>query len=207
MSVYKLIVPLQAFLRRRRMRFFANAFGLRDDMRVIDVGGRKTNWCLVEEKPDVTIVNIEFGDAEDGRFHYVHSDGKSLPYADNSFELCYSNSVIEHVGDWDARQAMAREIRRVASRYYVQTPNKWFFSDPHTVGAFLHWLPKRYHRKLVRWCTLWGLVDRPSQEQIDALLEEVELLTEREMRALFPDAKIVKERFLGMTKSIIALRL
>jgi hypothetical protein len=89
----------------------------------------------------------------------------------------------------------------------VQTPNKWFFSDPHTVGAFLHWLPKRYHRKLVRWCTLWGLVDRPSQEQIDALLEEVELLTEREMRALFPDAKIVKERFLGMTKSIIALRL
>jgi ubiquinone/menaquinone biosynthesis C-methylase UbiE len=189
------------------MRFFADAFGLRDDMRIIDVGGRKTNWCLIEEKPDVTIVNIEFGDAEDGRFHYVHTDGKNLPYADNSFELCYSNSVIEHVGDWDAREAMAREIRRVASRYYVQTPNKWFFSDPHTVGAFLHWLPKRYHRKLVRWCTLWGLVDRPSQEQIDALLEEVELLTEREMRALFPDAQIVKERFLGMTKSIIALRL
>jgi ubiquinone/menaquinone biosynthesis C-methylase UbiE len=137
----------------------------------------------------------------------VHTDGKNLPYADNSFELCYSNSVIEHVGDWNAREAMAREIRRVASRYYVQTPNKWFFSDPHTVGAFLHWLPKRYHRKLVRWCTLWGLVDRPSQAQIDALLEEVELLTEHDMRALFPDAKIVKERFLGMTKSIIALRL
>lgn len=206
MSIYKLIAPFQAVLRKRRMRFFANSFGLRDDMRIIDVGGRKLNWNFIEEKPDVTIVNIEFGDAEDGRFHYVHTDGKNLPYADNSFELCYSNSVIEHVGDWEARQAMAREIRRVASRYYVQTPNKWFVSDPHTVGFFLHWLPKRYHRKLVRWCTLWGLIDRPSQAEIDALLEEVDLLSESDMRALFPDAQIVRERFLGMTKSIIALR-
>jgi hypothetical protein len=207
MSIYKLIVPIQTFLRRRRMRFFADMFGLDDDMRIIDVGGRKTNWCLIGEKPDVTIANIEFGDSEDGRFHFVHSDGRKLPYADDSFALCYSNSVIEHVGDWESRQALAREIRRVAPRYYVQTPNKWFFSDPHTVGAFLHWLPKRCQRRLIRWCTLWGLVDRPSQAQIDALLEEIDLLTEAEMRALFPDATIVKERFLGMPKSIIALRL
>ena len=88
----------------------------------------------------------------------------------------------------------------------MQTPNKWFFSDPHTVGAFVHWLPKRWQRKLIRWCSFWGLVDRPSQAKVDALLEEINLLSEAQMRALFPDATILKERFLGMTKSIIAVR-
>jgi hypothetical protein len=207
MSIYKIIAPLQTLLRRKRMRLFSSLFGLRDEMRIIDVGGREINWRLIDERPDVTITNIEFGDREDGRFHFVHSDGRKLPYADNSFELCYSNSVIEHVGDWESRMALAREIRRVAPRYYVQTPNKWFFSDPHTVGAFLHWLPKRYQRRLIRWCTLWGLVDRPNQAEIDALLDEIDLLTYAEMRTLFPDATIVKERFLGMPKSIIAMRL
>jgi len=206
MSIYKIIIPLQVMFRGSRMRRFAEMFALRDGMRVIDVGGRKCNWTLIDKKPDVTLTNIEFDSSEDGRFHYVHTDRGKLPYADNSFELCYSNSVIEHVGDDKARQAFAAEIRRIAPRYYVQTPNKWFFSDPHTVGAFVHWLPKRWQRRLIRWCTPWGLIDRPSQAAIDALLAEIDLLTVAEMRALFPDATILKERFLGLTKSIIAVR-
>lgn len=206
MSIYKIIIPFQVMFRGSRMRRFAAMFGLNDHMRIIDVGGRKSNWSLIEAKPDITITNIEFNSYEDGRFHYVHTDGGMLPYPDNAFDLCYSNSVIEHVGDWDARKRFAEEIRRAAPRYYVQTPNKWFFSDPHTVGFFVHWLPKRWQRKLIRWFTPWGLVDRPDQAKIDALLAEIDLLTVAEMRALFPDAKILKERFLGMTKSIIAVR-
>jgi hypothetical protein len=207
MSIYQIIIPLQVLFRGSRMRRFAAMFGVRDGMRVIDVGGRRCNWTLIDKQPDVTITNIEYASAEDGRFHYVHTDGGRLPYTDSSFELCYSNSVIEHVGDWKARTVFAKEIRRIAPRYYVQTPNKWFFSDPHTVGAFVHWLPKRWQRKLIRWCTFWGLVDRPDQAKIDALLDEIDLLSVAQMRALFPDATIVKERFLGMTKSIIAIRL
>jgi hypothetical protein len=207
MSIYKIIIPLQVLFRGSRMRRFAKLFDLTDTMRIIDVGGRKSNWALIDKQPDITITNIEFSNYEDGRFHYVHTDGGKLPYPDNGFDLCYSNSVIEHVGGDAARKAFADEIRRIAPRYYVQTPNKWFFSDPHTVGAFVHWLPKRWQRKLIRWCSFWGLVDRPDQAKIDALLEEINLLTEAQMRALFPDATIVKERFLGMTKSLIAIRL
>lgn len=207
MTIYQLIIPLQVLFRGSRMRRFAEMFNLRDDMRIIDVGGRKSNWVLVDKTPDVTITNIEFSSYEDGRFHYVHTDGGKLPYADKSFELCYSNSVIEHVGDFSARKQFADEIRRVAPQYYVQTPYKWFFMDPHTVGAFIHWLPKRWQRGLIRWCSFWGLVDRPSPEKIDALLAEIDLLTEKQLRELFPDATILKERFLGMTKSLIAVRL
>lgn len=207
MSIYKIIIPLQVLFRGSRMRRFAAMFAVADSMKIIDVGGRKSNWTLIDKEPDVTITNIEFSNYEDGRFHYVHTDGGKLPYPDNGFDLCYCNSVIEHVGDNAAREVFAQEIRRIAPRYYVQTPNKWFFSDPHTVGVFVHWLPKSWQRKLIRWFSFWGLVDRPNQAKIDALLEEINLLTEAEMRALFPDATILKERFLFMTKSIIAVRL
>lgn len=206
MTIYQIIIPLQVIFRGSRMRRFEKMFAVRDDMRIIDVGGRKCNWTLIAKQPDVTITNIEFDSYEDGRFHYVHTDGGRLPYADRNFDVCYSNSVIEHVGDAKARASFAAEIRRVAPHYYVQTPNKWFFFDPHTVGAFVHWLPKRWQRRLIRWFTPWGLIDRPSQEKVDALLAEIDLLTEAEMRALFPDATILKERFLGLTKSIIAVR-
>jgi hypothetical protein len=207
MSIYKIIVPLQTRFRGRRMRRFAKLFGLESTMNVIDVGGRKFNWLLLDRTPPVTIVNIEYGDRKDGRFLYVRADGTKLPYADNSFDVCYSNSVIEHVGGWDKCVAFANEIRRVAPRYYVQTPNRRFFVEPHYIGAFIHWLPLSWQRRLVRWCSFWGLVDKPDQVAIDALLAEIRLLTVEQMKRLFPDAAILKERFLGFTKSIIAVRL
>ena len=48
----------------------------------------------------------------------------------------------------------------------------------------------------------------PRVEDADArkLAEETRLLTKREMRVLFPEARIVDEKVLGLTKSIIAVR-
>jgi hypothetical protein len=206
MSIYKLIAPVQRRFRQSRMRYFADAFGLDGRENIIDVGGRKLNWLLIPQMPQVTLINIEPQPNEDPRFRYIAADGTCLPFADNTYDICYSNSVIEHVGGRDKRRAFAREIRRIAPRYYVQTPNKWFFLEPHTVGAFIHWLPRRWQRRLIRWSTFWGLMDRPNQRKIDALLDEIDLLTVDEMRALFPDAVIVKEKFCGLTKSIIAIR-
>ncbi len=174
--------------------------------RIIDVGGYEFNWTLIDAKPSILLVNLENENWTKGHFQKVQGDGRSLPYPDNSFDIAYSNSVIEHVGDFKDQIAFANEIRRVASKYYVQTPNKWFFIEPHLIALLVHFLPFSVTRKLVRRFSIWGLVVKPDQAHVDRFLKSIRLLGKKEMRMLFPDADIIEERFLGMTKSIIASR-
>lgn len=118
----------------------------------------------------------------------------------------FSNSVIEHLGHYEDQKRFAAEIRRVGKSYWVQTLNRWFPVEPHLISPLIHYLPKRIQKRLIRWFTIWGLVTRPTNEQVSGFLSEVRLLTEREIRDLFPDAKIVVNRFLGFKKSLIAVK-
>lgn len=189
------------------MRLFVRTFGVSDRTTIIDVGGNRFNWELIDCKPNVTMVNILDEEWTEGRFEMLKYDGERIPFADNTFDICFSNSVIEHVGDREKVAKFAREIRRMAPAYYVQTPNRHFFIEPHFICIFLHWLPLNMTRKLVRFFSVWGWVNKPSQEFVDRALRDIRLLTIREMQALFPDATIIRDTFLGMTKSIIATRL
>ena len=59
----------------------------------------------------------------------------------------------------------------------------------------------------MRWLTPWGLLQKPSQEEIDEAVRTTRLLSKREMRLLFPDCEILTEHFLGvLPKSYIAVR-
>lgn len=48
----------------------------------------------------------------------------------------------------------AAEVRRVGKRYYVQTPNRHFWIEPHLLTPLIHFLPKSWQKKLVRPFTL-----------------------------------------------------
>jgi hypothetical protein len=78
--------------------------------------------------------------------------------------------------------------------------------EPHLVAPFVHYLPRRSQHVLARWATPWGWENRPSAEQARAFVDGIRLLTFREMRELFPDCEILRERFLGLTKSFVAIR-
>jgi predicted ATP-grasp superfamily ATP-dependent carboligase len=198
------------FMRRfraPRMREFARLFDLKESDKVIDVGGTRGNWEFIPIRPNVLLVNLDGEEWEDGRIRKVRGDGTSLAYPDQSFDIAYSNSVIEHVGGWSEQSAFAREISRLAPRYYVQTPNRWFFLEPHLLAPFLHFLPRRVTRRLARYLSVWGWVTKPDQKTIDSYLANIRLLGVKEMKRLFPGAEIHREKFLGMTKSIIAIRL
>lgn len=134
-----------------------------------------------------------------------NGDGRKLPFKDQAFDLVYSNSVIEHLGTWENQQAFAAECKRAGRSYYIQTPNRWFPIEPHYIAFFVHWLPRRIRRRILRHFTLWGWLTRPTQADCDAVIAEIRLLTHKELQALFPEATIWRERVFGLTKSLIAV--
>jgi hypothetical protein len=199
------------YFRTRRMRRFAAVFRPTRDTSILDVGGALYNWQTIGCDARVTLVNIGFryfkvADRLPPNVSLALGDGRRLAYADDSFEICYSNSVIEHLSDFEGQQRFAAEVRRVGRGVWVQTPARWFFLEPHLVTPFIHWLPRSWQRRLLRNFTLWGLLRRPSQARVDEFLHEVRLLTYSEMKALFPDCRIERERFFGMTKAYVAVR-
>jgi hypothetical protein len=172
--------------------------------RILDVGGTAFDWNVVPQRLNVTLLNRTV-DGDCQGFPLVLGDACDLPFADGAFDVVYSNSTIEHLFTWHNQQRMASEIMRVGRAYFVQTPNRWFPVEPHYLTPFIHWLPKPWQRKLLRNFTVWGLLSNPAQETCDRDVDEIRLLSVAEMRVLFPTARIVRERFLGLTKSILAI--
>jgi SAM-dependent methyltransferase len=208
------MVNLDSLFRRfrvTRMLSFCETLELRTETRVLDVGGTAWNWSLGPVSPNVTLVNIPL--SREGLKNdppLVIGDGRSLPFADGAFDVVFSNSVIEHVGGSDGQQRFADEIRRTGRRYWVQTPNRGFPIEPHLLTPFLQFLPKRWQWRIAQRFTVWETLARPRPDQREYYLkhciDEVRLLGVAEMQKLFPDAEILRERFLGITKSIIAVR-
>jgi hypothetical protein len=120
--------------------------------------------------------------------------------------VVFSNSVIEHLGQHDSQVSFASEIRRVGKAYWVQTPDPRFFIEPHYLSPFVHWLPIDLRRKVARRGTTWGILTRPSKQEIDDRLKEIRLIAPKEFKAMFPGAEIMVERFIGMPKSLVAKR-
>ena len=175
------------------------------DKKIIDIGGAPGWWEFAGIRgKNILIVNLDNSlqeITEKQGFSFSCADGRALPYRDKEFDLAVSNSVIEHAGTFNDQIRFAAEIRRCAKAFYLQTPHKWFFVEPHIIGPFIHWLPYSIYRRLVRWLSVWGWVNKPTQQQVDQFLGDTRLLTRREMQALFPGLEVRAERFLGMTKS------
>ena len=91
-------------------------------------------------------------------------------------------------------------------RFYCQTPDKAVPVEPHLITVFIHWLPFSISRRLIRYLSVWGLVTKPTQAQIDDFLKGIRLLSKSQFMALYPGCDIVRERVLGLTKSFIAIK-
>jgi ubiquinone/menaquinone biosynthesis C-methylase UbiE len=208
--IHKVYKVFQDHFRPKRKRAFVSLFPeVAAGSPVLDVGGT-ANWWKEDFPKDVniSIVNIDDDhrqEVTENGFTFYKADGRKLPFADKEFYLTFSNSVIEHVGDLEDQKRFASEAMRCGQKLYLQTPSKWFPIEPHLITAFLHWLPFKVARRLLRHFSIWGLVAKPSQQQIDEFLRTTRLLTRREIKEIFPDAQIREEKFLGLTKSFIVI--
>jgi len=205
-NIHTLYRPFLRYFRPRRMRAFYQSFPITAETQILDVGGFAFNWSLLPVRPRLTFLNLDLpGEAEKG-CHWIIGDGRLLPFQDRAFEIVFSNSVIEHLGSFESQQMFAREIARVGRFYWVQTPNRWFLVEPHLITPLVHFLPQRWQKRLLKNFTVWGLITRASEQECERFLNEIQLLDCQKMKVLFPEAEIRRERFLGLTKSLIAAK-
>lgn len=181
-------------------------------VRILDIGGTASYWKAFEplwegRAFDITIINLGVEPSDDGIYHLRPGNACSMPeYADGSFDVVHSNSVIEHVGRWPEMVAMAGEVRRIAPHYYLQTPNFWFPIEPHFRSALIHWLPEQTRAAMLMGRKR-GFRSAASFDEAIRQVQDINLLTMRQMAELFPDAELERERFAGIfTKSLIAKR-
>lgn len=174
------------------------------DINILDVGGRPDYWGNIglDRIARIELLNTRQGeldrmappDMSANRFVRRIGDARDLrDYADGSVDLVHSNSVIEHVGGWGDMTAMARELLRVGRAGWVQTPAWEFPLEPHFRVPFAHWFSRSLQARamglsFVRRVRGLDLHERRRQ------VEGVNLLSRREVGALFPGRKIFVER-------------
>jgi len=122
---------------------------------------------------------------------FVKYAGSEFPFEDNSFDVCHSNAVIEHVGGWGQQRLFVSEMVRVARRGFFTTPNRWFPVELHTKAPFLRYLPRAAYLKS---CRVFG-----SEEAVRG----IHLLTYGQVRTLVESAspsyyRIMGNRVIGM---------
>ncbi len=210
-SVAGLSLRVGNWFRTRRMRRFLTECALTPTTRVLDVGGNPLIWATLppSARPHLVYLNLpRAAEPEDGVSAWVFADGRQLPFADKSFDLVFSNSVIEHVGSMASQKQFADEIQRVGRTHWVQTPNRWFPVEPHLLTPLIHWLPRSWQRVLVPRVSVWALTSEanPLQRQymFDHYFNDIVLLTAGELASLFPESRLIRERALGWTKSFVA---
>lgn len=177
---------------------------------ILDMGGDPDYWRfdIPSSNIEISILNIEQKDSvPDARFRILQGDARNVAeFPDLSFDFVHSNSLIEHVGRWDDMRQVASEIRRLAPRYYVQTPNFWFPLDPHSNMPLMHWLPMPVQRQMVRKKAHGFYAKAETLDEAMQIVESTSMLDRAQVAALFPDAKIVTEDILFMSKSLIAIK-
>jgi hypothetical protein len=190
-------------------------FNEHGSVKIIDIGGTEQYWNIVprkyldEHNVNITIVNLaESGMPKNhGPFIFVEADGCDLAeFKDKSFHIAHSNSVVEHVGDWERMVQFAKEVTRVSQKYFVQTPNYWFPIEPHCMTPFFHWLSKPARIWVVSHFQLGHWIKAASVGEAVELVESCRLLNRKMFQELFKDSHVLSERFFWLPKSFIALK-
>jgi hypothetical protein len=180
---------------------------IRPGMRIIDLGGAPMMWQFVDIPLNITLLNLlhtpeAVGDAKDmpqHTFSFEIGDACSTELPSDSFDMVFSNSVIEHVGDQERRSAFASQVRRLAKKYWVQTPAKYFPIEAHTGMPFWWYYPESLRQSFI---SKWRVELPPWTEMI----EGTTIVERPELESIFPDATISVERALGIVKSYVAYR-
>lgn len=196
-------------MRKKRHAFFVELLrSIPPPVKILDVGGTELYWKAMgfpeSNRYEIVLLNLE---QQEITLKYIKSiKGNATrmnEIGDLSFDVVFSNSVIEHVGDFEAQRSMACEVARISKRYFIQTPNYWFPMEPHFLVPGYQWLPVALRIWLIRHFNLGWYSKVEDMEQARDLVNHTRLLTKKKFQSLFPGANLYEEKIFGITKSFI----
>jgi len=196
-------------LRRKRFALFNSMLAkLPRPLHILDVGGEQVFWERMGIADDAQIRFIIFNLFKDTvthpNFESLAGDARNLKeFKDKQFDVVFSNSVIEHVGDYAQQMQMAKEVQRVGNRYFLQTPNRNFPIEPHFLFPFFQFFPFCIKVFLVEHFNITYSKKKWTKQEAEEIAKGVRLLTATELRVMFPGATIYREKLLGLTKSFV----
>lgn len=201
--IHSLANRVSTFNRLRKYALFMEIFRPTSRTTILDVGASDSDHSestnLLEKKyphpENITVLGLDpyvVLKQRHPRVKTVTYDGRRFPFPDKSFDLCWSNAVLEHVGGPERQREFLSEILRVSRAAFVTTPNRYFPFEAHTKVFLLHYLPKPVFDKLL-----------PMLGKGFAAGDYMHLLSRREYKRLaldcgLPRAEIVSNRLLGL---------
>jgi hypothetical protein len=195
-------------MRVRRWNWLHEQFPDIESMSVIDLGGTAQAWMRAPVRPStVHVVNLERVEPVVPWIRADQADACNLPdyITSGTYDLVFSNSVLEHVGGHSQRMRFAESVHKLANCHWVQTPYRYFPIEPHWLFPGFQFLPFTIRAEIVR---RWPLVPAKAsshKQGLDAALE-VELVSRAEMSYYFPSSNIYSERLAGLPKSLVAIK-
>lgn len=197
--------------RKQRLLFFEERIVTLDKpITILDIGGTVRFWKdeNYDQRPVlITIVNLREEKSIYPNIKVLKGDACDLSmYKDHSFDIAFSNSLIEHLHTKERQQKMASETMRVGKYFFVQTPNRYFPIEPHFKFPLFQFLPKFLQIFLQTKTTLINGI-KYDQAYAEKMVNEIRLLSKRELIELFPHCSLYVEEFLGLPKSFIAYHL
>ena len=131
----------------------------------------------------------------------IIGDARNTTLEKGSFDIVHSNATIEHVGSFENQVLFVREMLRISKEsIFIQTPNRFYPIDYHTILPFIHWLPKKYHRKILKFL----------KKDFNSKESNLNLLTAKELKKIceilnIKKYKILKYKLLFLTSNLILI--
>jgi hypothetical protein len=210
----------QSFVNRLRKNRFSKIESILNTLidqkgriRILDLGGDYAYWKTMNWKNDSThITLLNLADTtipleQKEWFDSLQANALKCPFPDQSFDLVFSNSAIEHMGSIENQNEFANEVKRLAPNYIVQTPSIWFPLEPHCRIPFFQFIPHPIRAILLRLFPIHYFPKAKNYAEGLRSSKTTLMMGKKRFHAYFPQAEIVTEYLWGIPKSYTAIKL